>query len=162
MYRVLFVCTGNICRSPTAEAVFRHKYEARGQGKLFMTDSAGTHGYHTGEGPDPRSVNTAQLRGVSMEGIVARPVSVRDFDEFDLILALDEGHHKRLKAMMPKDAKAKLALFLDYHPNRKGESVPDPYYGDQRGFDHVFDLIDEGAEAMLDFLKTSISYPAAE
>ncbi len=149
MHRLLFVCTGNICRSPTAEAVFRHQVAQQGLQDRFRIDSAGTHGYHIGDAPDHRSTATAKRRGVNMAGLAARKFTVQDFDDFDLILALDKGHFAHMKRMVPKDARAKLIMFLEHHPARKSECVPDPYYGDQAGFDHVYDLIEQGNEALL-------------
>ena len=150
MNRLLFVCTGNICRSPTAEAVFRHKVAQRGLAGCFVIDSAGTHGYHIGDPPDHRSVATARQHGVDMSDLRARKFSTKDFEEFDFILALDEGHYRIMESLRPEKGGAQLLMFLEHHPERKGECVPDPYYGDQKGFDHVYDLIEEGSERLLE------------
>ncbi len=147
--RVLFVCTGNICRSPTAEGVFRRAVEAAGLAGVIETDSAGTHGYHIGAAPDPRSIAAARGRGVDLSGLRARKVTAGDFDCFDLILAMDEGHHRHLKAMYPPGARAKLALFLDFHPSPSGRDVPDPYYGNAAGFEDVLDLIEAAMPQLL-------------
>lgn len=152
MYHLLFVCTGNICRSPTAEAIFRHKAVEKGLENRFVIDSAGTHGYHVGDAPDHRSIATAKQRGVDMASLSARKVSSSDFEKFDMILALDEGHYRHLKALKPEGSKAELVMFLDYLDTHKGQDVPDPYYGDQKGFDHVCDLIERGSEGLLGHL----------
>lgn len=150
MRSILFVCTGNICRSPTAEAVFRHlAREARLSG-LLTVDSAGTHDYHTGDPPDERSIAAARRRGVAMDGLRARPVEDADFERFDLILAMDAGHMRHLRRMAGPESRANLALFLDYAgPERAGGDVPDPYYGAEEDFEMALDLIFEGARGLL-------------
>jgi protein-tyrosine phosphatase len=153
MYSVLFVCTGNICRSPTAEAVFRHYVESAGLSHAIQTDSAGTHGYHVGDPPDSRAVSTAQSKGFSMQGIRARKVAASDKDSFNLILAMDSGHMRILERQgFGKNTK----LFLDYVPGYQGQDVPDPYYGGQDGFDHVFDLVERGSAQILEAIKGEI------
>lgn len=148
MRSILFVCTGNICRSPTAEAVMRHL--AAAQGADIVIDSAGTHGYHTGEAPDRRAMATAAARGISMAGQAARPVKADDFDHFDMIFAMDSGHLRHLRKMQPPGSRARVELFLDYHPGtHRGHDVPDPYYGADRGFEEVIDMITEACEAIL-------------
>lgn len=147
--RVLFVCTGNICRSPTAEGVFRRAVEAAGLAAVVETDSAGTHGYHIGEAPDPRSIAAAMARGVDLSGLRARKVTAGDFDRFDLILAMDQGHYQHLAAQRPSSARATLALFLDFHPGSPGRDVPDPYYGNAAGFEDVLDLIEAAMPRLL-------------
>ncbi len=160
MISVLFVCTGNICRSPTAEALFRHHVTQRGLVDSFTIDSAGTYGHHIGEEPDHRSQAVAKARGISMRGQAARKLSADDFNDFDLILALDQGHHAELEAVRPKhtQSQAEIAMFLEHHPKpqHKGSDVPDPYYGDFKGFEDVFNLIDEGAKALLDHLTEQL------
>lgn len=147
--RVLFVCTGNICRSPTAEGVFRRAVAAAGLAHVIETDSAGTHGYHVGEAPDPRTVAAARARGIDLSDLRARKVSGADFARFDLILAMDAGHRRHLAAMRPTGARAAVALLLDYHPSARGGDVPDPYYGDAAGFTQVLDLVEAAVPGLL-------------
>ncbi len=153
MYSILFVCTGNICRSPTAEAVFRHYVREQNLDGHFMADSAGTYGYHVGAAPDERSIQVAQAQGVTMEGQQARKVNKADFNKFDLILALDQGHYAELEDIAPASGKgAELSLLLDYHDAYKGQDVPDPYYGGAKDFEQTYKLIAEGVDGLLSFL----------
>ncbi|KLV11431.1 low molecular weight phosphotyrosine protein phosphatase [Photobacterium ganghwense] len=147
--RVLVVCMGNICRSPTAEAVLRTKVAERG---LSMEiDSAGTIGYHAGELPDPRSRAAGEARGYSFSGMRARQVIPEDFEVFDLILAADNANLRDLQAICPADYRHKVKLFMAY--GRSGVTeIPDPYYGGPHGFEHVLDLVEDAAEALLDTL----------
>ncbi|MEQ8698147.1 MAG: low molecular weight protein-tyrosine-phosphatase [Bauldia litoralis] len=147
--KILFVCTGNICRSPTAEAVFRHVAEAEGLGATVVVESAGTHGYHVGEPPDDRSAEVAGLRGYSMAGQTARRVTAQDFEDFDLILAMDRGHLRLLEDAAPAHAAEKLRLFLDFAPASAESDVPDPYYRGPDGFEHVLDLIEAASRGLL-------------
>lgn len=149
MVKVLFVCTGNICRSPTAEGVFRHLVGQAGLDGRIGVDSAGTHGYHIGEPPDPRSQKAAKARGVDLSGLRARKVTLEDFYEFDHILAMDDGHLAHLRRMAPADARAAVTLFLDDAPDVGVRETPDPYYGDARGFERVLDLCEQGAAGLL-------------
>lgn len=149
MRKILFVCTGNICRPPSAEAVFRHFVTQEGKLSEFKIDSAGTHGYHVGESPDARAVIAAEERGISMEGIRARKVCVSDFEEFDLIIAMDKGHYDFLGNMIPVGAKAELEMFMDFSENRKRTDVPDPYYGADDGFREVVEMLEEGVVGIL-------------
>lgn len=149
MKRVLFVCTGNICRSPTAEGVFRHFVEEAGYGAMIESRSAGTHGYHIGEGPDPRTVAAARRRGFDLSAQRAQKVRIEDFQTFDLILAMDRGHLAHLEALRPNGARAEVHLFLEYHPDGKLEDVPDPYYGGPDGFEHVLDMIERASKVLL-------------
>jgi protein-tyrosine phosphatase len=152
--KILFVCTGNICRSPTAEGVFRHMVEEAGLGNTVVTDSAGTHGYHIGDPPDARSTKAAAGRGFDLSPLRARKVTAADFRDFDLILAMDQGHLAHLAALRPQDATAELKLFLDFHPAR-GKDVPDPYYGGPEGFEQVLDMIEAASAVLLAHAKAS-------
>ena len=147
---VLFVCTGNICRSPTAEGVFRHLARERGVLDLLRIDSAGTHDYHVGEAPDARAVQHAARRGYDLASLRARQVSPRDFGEFDRILAMDGGHLRLLRALAPDGASERVAMFLDHSVTWRGLDVPDPYYGGPRGFEEVLDMVEEASARLLE------------
>jgi len=148
---VLFVCMGNICRSPTAEGVFRHHVNERGLGDRIVVDSAGTHAYHVGEPPDRRAFAAAERRGISLAEIHARRVSDRDFEEFDYIIAMDEGNQRRLIDQAPEEHRLKVRLFLSFASVGETE-VPDPYYGGAAGFERVLDLIEEASRGLLETL----------
>ncbi|MDJ0842541.1 MAG: low molecular weight protein-tyrosine-phosphatase [Acidobacteriota bacterium] len=152
MIRVLMVCTGNICRSPTAEGVFRKMVEERGVQDRFQIDSAGMIAYHVGESPDSRSTRTALAHDIDIRAQRARQVTRDDFDKFDYLLAMDNGHLSDLQAMAPAEAQSKIALFLSYLDG--GGDVPDPYYGGASGFEKTFQLIERGSAAFLDHLDT--------
>ena len=145
---VLFVCMGNICRSPTAEGVFRYHAEQAGQDERLHIDSAGTHAYHTGEPPDRRARAAAERRGMSLEGIRARRVNAEDFELFDFIIAMDEDNLERLRSEAPEEHRAKLRLFLEFGESAERE-VPDPYYGGSAGFERVLDLVEEASRGLL-------------
>lgn len=140
--KILFVCTGNICRSPTAEGVMRALLETAGLNQRIEVDSAGTHGYHIGEPPDPRTQLTAQKRGYDLSRLRARKVVSEDFIRFDHVLAMDNDHLRQLRRLCPPVHHHKLALFLPME-------VPDPYYGDQPDFERVLDLAEAGAQVWL-------------
>ncbi|WP_345334587.1 low molecular weight protein-tyrosine-phosphatase [Ferrimonas pelagia] len=146
MNSILVVCMGNICRSPTAEAVFRHK--ARTLGLDLKIDSAGTIGYHTGESPDPRSVQAGQARGYDFSDMRARQIGRDDLQKFDLILAADRQNLLDIQSLASKELSDKIGLMLQWGKLEEDE-VPDPYYGGDGGFDHVLDLIESSAEALL-------------
>lgn len=147
--KILFVCMGNICRSPTAHAVMQHKVDQRGLQNRFQIESAGTHAYHVGEKSDPRSRALAAERGVDMEFVRAQKISVLDYDAYDYILAMDEDNLELINYYAPENHSASINLFLDYLGSDE-RIVPDPYYGGESGFEHVFDLVDEGCDALID------------
>jgi len=157
MIKVLFVCMGNICRSPTAHGVFENMIKAEDMVGDVEVDSAGTHAYHVGEMPDTRSSQCATERGVDLSYIRARRVEVSDFDYFDYILAMDADNLSILKSMSPTQHKEKVSLFLDFASDRTESEVPDPYYGGERGFDHVFDLVESASKGLLEDIKKSLS-----
>lgn len=147
---VLFVCLGNICRSPTAEAVFSHKADEAGL-KLTI-DSAGTHGYHIGSAPDKRSQAAGQERGYSFKGLKCRRVSDTDFETFDLILAMDQSNLENLREMSDPEHHHKIRLMLDF-AGYENEEVPDPYYGGKKGFELVLGLIEEASDGLIKALR---------
>ncbi|AHL74832.1 protein tyrosine phosphatase [Stutzerimonas stutzeri] len=149
---ILFVCMGNICRSPTAEAVFR-KYvqDARLESRISV-DSAGTGDWHVGKGPDQRSCQAAARRGYNLGTLRARQVAVEDFQRFDLILAMDHDNLERLQTLRPLDSRGELDLFLRRY-NLGEDAVPDPYFGGQDGFEQVLDLIEKASAALLNEVK---------
>jgi len=149
--KVLFVCLGNICRSPTAEAVFRSRADAAGLDVYI--DSAGTSGWHIGEPPDPRSIEAAKMRGYSFKGQASRKVSRADFGEFDYILAMDWNNIEALKMICPESYLPRIGLFLDYVPNTPIREVPDPYYGGGDGFTRVLDLIENASDGLIAALR---------
>ena len=150
---VLFVCTGNICRSPTAEGVLRKLAAEAGLGDRIVIESAGTDDYHVGDPPDPRAIRRAGLRGYDLRALRARQVEPRDFDRFDLIVAMDRGHHRVLSKLCPPQRVAAVRLFLDFAANDGPRDMPDPYYGGIEDYDHALDLIEPGAAALLEALK---------
>ena len=149
MTRVLFVCLGNICRSPLAEGAFRHHVESSGLADRFEIDSAGTAGYHAGEKPDSRSAAVARKNGIDINGQRARRVIRRDFDDFDEILAMDRSNLRDLERMAGAGAHARIGLLLEEAPQLEVLEVPDPYYGGRDGFDHVWQLVDTATAALL-------------
>ena len=149
--RVLFVCLGNICRSPLAEGVFRHLVEARGLEDEFEIDSAGTGAWHAGEAPDPRSAEVAARHGVSLDGQSARKVHEDDYQRFDHILAMDDENLVDLRRREPSDGRAEVRLLREFDPEGSGD-VPDPYYGGPQGFDVVYRMVHRSCEALLDQL----------
>ncbi|MDO6488394.1 low molecular weight protein-tyrosine-phosphatase [Colwellia sp. 6_MG-2023] len=148
---VLFVCMGNICRSPSAEAVFRQKAQA--EGLSLKVGSAGTVGAHVREKPDHRAQKVGVERGYSFKGIKARKVTVQDFDNFDLILAMDNANLAELHKIAPEHLQYKAKLFLDFADNHDEEEVPDPYYGGANGFRFVLDLVEDASDGLLKQLK---------
>jgi protein-tyrosine phosphatase len=147
--RVLFVCMGNICRSPTAEGVFVQKLKEAGLHDIVEVDSAGTHAYHVGEPPDPRARNSALRRGIDLAHLKARRAVAEDFERFDYVLAMDRDNLDALAAICPYGSEYKLHLFLTYAPNLETDEVPDPYYGGAMGFERVLDMVEEAANGLL-------------
>ncbi|MCK5874440.1 MAG: low molecular weight phosphotyrosine protein phosphatase [Alcanivoracaceae bacterium] len=150
--RILFVCLGNICRSPTAEGVFRHRARQAGFTSLQI-DSAGTAGWHVGKAPDPRTVAAAQRRGYDLSALRARQVRAADFDNFDIVLAMDKQNLAELKSMLPRGVNTRLGLFLDYAGDAPFSEVPDPYYGGDAGFEQVLDLIEQASDGLIARLR---------
>lgn len=157
MIKVLFVCTGNICRSPTAEGVFRALVENHGLSDHIMVDSAGTHAYHVGEPPDSRSAAAARKRGIDLSNQRARKVKASDFDDFDLLLAMDRSHQQSLIQLCPKAREDRVRLFLSFAPELGLRDVPDPYYGAGDGFERVLDMIEAGSRGLLDHVRTRLA-----
>ena len=149
---VLFVCMGNICRSPTAEGVFRKLVSDAGLKDRIHTDSAGTHAYHSGERPDRRAMTAAERRGISLEGITARRVAETDFEHFNYILAMDEDNLMALHASSDEEHHGKVRLFLEFDESSPETEVPDPYYGGSAGFERVLDLVEKASRALLETL----------
>lgn len=150
---VVFICMGNICRSPTAEAVFRARAEAAGLLPYLRIDSAGTHDYHIGEPPDPRTQRAASQRGYDLSRLRGRQVAVRDFADFDYLLAMDCANLAILERLRPRDADSQLGLFLDFARSHAEREVPDPYYGGEQGFERVLDMVEDAAEGLLSHLR---------
>ncbi len=152
--KVLFVCLGNICRSPTAEGVMRHKVRQAGLEAHILLDSAGTGGWHVGKAPDPRMQQAALERGYDLSTLRARQVSAEDLQTFDYVLAMDDSNYSDLKHLAGSQAHAKLQRLLDYGATGLTQ-VPDPYYGGEAGFFQVIDLIEQACDALLDHLRTT-------
>jgi len=150
---VLFVCMGNICRSPTAEGVFRKLLEERAPELQIEVDSAGTHAYHLGEAPDPRACRAAQQRGVDLTKQRARRVAVEDFERFELVVAMDQLNRAHLRELSPPQFHDRIRLFLEFAPQLGRDDVPDPYYGGSNGFEHVLDLVEQASMGLLDHLQ---------
>ncbi len=147
--RVLMVCMGNICRSPTAEAVLRHKLRGAGLQARVAVDSAGMIDHHRGSPPDPRAIRHAALRGYDLAPLRARAVEPEDFERFDWMLAMDEANLRWLRKQLPADATVRTALLLEHAPQLGLTEVPDPYYGSPEGFERVLDLIEAGCDGFL-------------
>lgn len=151
--KILFVCMGNICRSPTAEGVFRHCLREQAPDLYVEIDSAGTHDYHVGEPPDPRTVKAAAKRGIDLSGLRARQVQDNDFDRFDLILVMDRLNHVTLLDRSPPEHHQRIRLFLEFAADAGQEDVPDPYYGGARGFEDVLDLVEQASAGLVEELR---------
>lgn len=151
--RVLFVCMGNICRSPTAEGVFRKLIADENVDDRIETDSAGTHAYHIGEPPDERAQATARRRGIELDDLRARRVRREDFEHFDYVLAMDRDNYAILEELCPAGHEDRLYLFLEFAPALGRREVPDPYYGGPRGFEDVFDMVEQAARGLLEDIR---------
>lgn len=150
MVKVLFVCMGNICRSPVAEAVFRRLLEDAGLTDKVFVDSAGTHSYHAGSAPDKRSQAAALHRGLDLSALRARRVTEEDFEIFDYLLAMDLDNYEHLLALCAEpERRDKIRLLMDYAPGLRVREVPDPYYGGMSGFERVMDLVEEAAQGLM-------------
>ncbi|MEQ8319740.1 MAG: low molecular weight protein-tyrosine-phosphatase [Rhodospirillales bacterium] len=154
MIRVLFVCLGNICRSPTAEGVFRELVRREGLSAGIATDSCGTSDWHIGNPPDNRACEEARRRGVDLSDLRARQVAQSDFSDFDYVLGMDATNIARLKALCPPAQQDRVRLFLSFAPGVGHDEVPDPYYGGPDGFADVFDMIEAASKGLLDDIRT--------
>lgn len=155
--RILFVCMGNICRSPTAEGVFRQVVKSRAPHLEVEIDSAGTHDYHVGDPPDRRAIEAARRRGVDLSELRARTVAARDFEYYDLILAMDDENLAELRRRAPQRYRERVRLLMEYAPAAASRHVPDPYYGGAQGFEDVLDLLEEAAEGLLQQLMARMA-----
>ncbi len=151
--KVLFVCMGNICRSPTAHGVFEHLVNEGELSQYIEIDSAGTHAYHVGNPPDARAQEIANKRGFDLSHLKARQVEENDFPYYDYILAMDKDNYELLDQACPDEFKNKLSLFLDFAPDHPLSEVPDPYYGGKKGFENVFDMVNTASLGLLDDIK---------
>ncbi len=152
-FGVLFVCTGNICRSPSAEGILRAMARKRGLDRLLEIDSCGTFGYHVGEPPDDRAVEAAARRGYDLSDLRARKLEQSDFQLFDYILAMDGGHLEQLRHYQPADSRAQVHMMMAFTPGSGPGQVADPYYGSKRGFEEMLDQLEEGCRALVDHLE---------
>lgn len=148
-YKVLFICMGNICRSPTAHGVFRQQLIEQGLMDVVEVDSAGTHAYHVGKQPDQRSMATAKLRGIDMGDLTARQIDCFDFEYYDYLLVADQDNFDLVHHDCPKEHRHKIGFILDYAKHSPVQEVPDPYYGGADGFERVFDLIEDACEGLI-------------
>jgi protein-tyrosine phosphatase len=154
--RVLMICMGNLCRSPTAESVLRRKLADAGLARLIEVDSAGTHGYHVGNPPDPRAQRHAAQRGYDLSKLRARRVREEDFERFDLVLAMDDDNLSELEALRRPESPAEVGLLMD-HCSGRGRTVPDPYYGDAAGFERVLDDVEAACDGLLTHLRERLA-----
>ncbi|EIK45657.1 protein-tyrosine-phosphatase [Cellvibrio sp. BR] len=153
MTNVLFVCLGNICRSPTADGIFRELVANAKLDQKIMVDSAGTGAWHIGKAPDSRTVAAARTRGYDLSVLRARQVTARDFDEFDYVLAMDEANLSDLQQLKPAHFTGHLGLFLEFGARGDYREVPDPYYGGSDGFELVLDLVEDAAQGLLKHIR---------
>ncbi|MCF7985214.1 MAG: low molecular weight phosphotyrosine protein phosphatase [Thiohalocapsa sp.] len=154
--KILFVCMGNICRSPTAEGVFRKLIDDQGLSERFEIDSAGTHAYHVGEPPDRRAQETAMSRGIALSHLRARRVEARDFGYFDYVLAMDQDNYRAMSELCRQQPElaSRIRLFMEFAPHMEIREVPDPYYGGAGGFEAVFDMVEEAAKGLLEEIRS--------
>ena len=150
--RVLFVCSGNICRSPLAEAIFKSLAHEAGLAGRFVIDSAGTHNFHEGDAADPRTRRVGRKHGLNVESI-ARPVVDEDFDRFDLIIAMDRGHRRELLSRAGAGRRAVIRLMREFDPSARDQDVADPYYGGEEGFETMYSVLMPACRGLLDSLK---------
>lgn len=155
-YRVLFVCMGNICRSPTAHGVFEARVRDAGLDDRVQVDSAGTHAYHVGEPPDHRSQAHALRRGIDLSAQRARQLAARDFDTFDLVLVMDKDNLALASQLCPPQHAKKLRRFAEFFQRHDSPVVPDPYMGGAAGFEHVLDLVEDGSEGLLAHVRREL------
>ncbi len=153
---VLFCCMGNICRSPTAEAIFRERVEEAGLTQCVLIDSVGTHDYHIGKPPDIRTQRTALSRGYDMSMLRARQVEVADFTRFEYVLAMDRANLDILQRLCPAKERGRLGLFLEYASRHDEREVPDPYYGGAEGFERVLDMVEDASEGLLRHIQKTL------
>lgn len=149
MINILFVCMGNICRSPSAEGFFASALQKSSYKGQVSIDSAGTHGYHVGHAPDSRAVATALNFGVDISHLRARKVCASDFEDYDLIIAMDRSNFTDLQQVRPAGSKAELKMMMQYHPEARPDEVPDPYYGGMDGFNFMCSLLDSATQGLL-------------
>lgn len=153
MVKVLFVCLGNICRSPTAEGVFRKLVQDEKLEHHFIIDSAGTHAYHIGEPPDERAQEACARRGIDISGLSGRKAIAADIERFDYVLAMDRENFENLIDICPPGHETRIRLFMEFAADRPEEEVPDPYFGGPSGFDRVLDMIEDAARGLLEDIR---------
>jgi protein-tyrosine phosphatase len=158
---VLFVCLGNICRSPTAHGVFQGMVNSNGFADAICVDSAGTGDWHIGHSPDQRTAQVAVSKGYDLSELRARLVTSDDFEQFDYVIAMDKANLSDLEVMQPAGYSGYLGLFLDFSTQTKHSEVPDPYYGGEDGFELVFNLVEEASQGLLDHIQTNHGLQAA-
>jgi protein-tyrosine phosphatase len=156
-FRILFVCMGNICRSPTVEGVFRQAVLRELPDRIIRIDSAGTHAYHVGQPPDPRAQRAAEKRGIDLSALRARRIVETDFSNFDIVVAMDPLNVVVMQEFCPPDMHAKIRLLMEFAPAIEREDVPDPYYGGSNGFEYVLDLAEEASGGLIEHVKAELS-----
>lgn len=156
-FRILFVCMGNICRSPSAHGVFQRQLAAHGLDREVEVDSAGTHNYHPGEAPDERSQRHAARRGYDLSQLRARQIEPLDFERHHLILAMDWDNLNQLKAQCPREHLHKLRRLTEFCQRLRSDTVPDPYYGGVQGFEHVLDLVEDASDGLLQHVQRQLA-----